>query len=332
MTRQLGKTGPSTSSIGLGAMGMSDLYGPADRAESIATIRAALDGGVSLIDTGDFYGQGHNELLIAEAIAGRKREDIQISVKFGALRDPAGGWGGTDNRPAHVKNYLAQSLVRLNTDYLDIYRPARLDPTIPIEETVGILSEMVKAGYIRHIGLSEVSAETLRRAHAVHPISDLQMEYSLISRGIEADILPTARELGVGITAYGVLSRGLISGYWSKARAGELDFRNINPRFQGENLDHNLELVEKVRTFASSKGVTVAQLAIAWVLAKGDDIIPLVGARKREQLSEALGARSVKLSYEDLAKIEEVAPPDAAAGARYNDYLIGQLDSETKPA
>lgn len=332
MTRQLGKTGPTTSVIGLGAMGMSDLYGPADRAESIATIRVALDDGVSLIDTGDFYGQGHNELLIAEAIAGRKREGIQLSVKFGALRDPAGGWGGVDNSPAHVKNYLAQSLVRLNTDYIDIYRPARLDLNVPIEETVGALAEMVKAGYIRHIGLSEVSAETLRRAHGVHPIADLQIEYSLISRGIEADILPTARELGIGITAYGVLSRGLISGYWTKARAGDYDFRNINPRFQGENLDRNLELVERIRALASTKGVTVAQLAIAWVRARGDDIIPLVGARKRDRLAEALGALSVTLSPEDLVAIEEVIPMNAAAGARYNDYLMSGLDSEKKSA
>jgi pyridoxine 4-dehydrogenase len=332
MTRTLGKSGLATSHIGLGAMGMSDLYGPADRAESIATIRAALDGGVSLIDTGDFYGWGRNELLISEAIAGRKREDIQISVKFGALRDPAGGWDGTDNSPAHVKNYLAQSLVRLHTDYIDVYRPARLDPNVPIEETVGALAEMVKAGYIRHIGLSEVSAETLRRAQAVHPISDLQIEYSLISRGIEADVLPTARELGIGITAYGVLSRGLISGHWSKARAGEHDFRNINPRFQGENLDRNLELVEKIRALASSKGVTVAQLAIAWVLAQGDDIVPLVGARRRDRLEEALGALAVTLSAEDLAAIEKAVPMNAAAGARYNEYLMGDLDSEKKSA
>ncbi len=332
MTRKLGKSGPTTSSIGLGAMGMSDLYGPSDRAESIATIRAALDRGVSLIDTGDFYGWGHNELLIAEATAGRKREDIQISVKFGALRDPAGGWGGTDNSSAHLKNYLAQSLVRLHTDYIDIYRPARLDPNVPVEETVGVLAEMVKAGYIRHIGLSEVSAETLRRAHAVHPISDLQIEYSLISRGIEADILPTARELGIGVTAYGVLSRGLISGHWNKARAGEYDFRNINPRFQGENLDRNLELVERIRALASFKGVTVAQFAIAWVLAQGDDVVPLVGARKRDRLEEALGALAATLSPEDLTAIEEIVPVNAAAGARYNDDLMADLDSERTSA
>lgn len=331
MNRKLGSAGPVTSALGLGAMGMSDFYGPADRTESIATIREALDGGVSLIDTGDFYGWGHNELLIAEAIAGRKREDIQLSVKFGALRDPAGGWGGTDNSPAHVRNYLAQSLVRLNTDYIDIYRPARLDPNVPIEETVGALAEMVKAGYIRHIGLSEVSAETLRRAHAVHPISDLQIEYSLISRGIEADILPAARELGIGITAYGVLSRGLISGHWSKARTGGPDFRSVSPRFQGENLDRNLQLVERIRALAQAKGVTVAQLAIAWVCAQGDDIVPLVGARRRDRLAEAMGALAVELSQADLAAVEEVVPPNAAAGARYSNDLMAHLDSEKKP-
>lgn len=328
MSRELGRSGLTTSSIGLGAMGMSDLYGHADRAESVATIHAAIDNGITLIDTGDFYRWGHNELLIAEAIAGYRRQDIQISVKFGALRDPAGGWGGTDNTPAHVKNYLAQSLMRLNTDYIDVYRPARLDRNVPIEETIGALSDMVRAGYIRHIGLSEVSADTLRRAHAIHPIADLQIEYSLISRGIEKDILPTARELGIGVTAYGVLSRGLISGHWTKARASEHDFRNINPRFQGENLEHNLQLVEKIRKLASGKNVTVAELAIAWVLAQGDDIVPLVGVRNRERLAEALGALSVSLTPTDLATIEDVVPMSAAAGARYNDYLMGDLDSE----
>jgi aryl-alcohol dehydrogenase-like predicted oxidoreductase len=248
MTRTLGKNGPAVSSLGLGAMGMSDFYGPADRAESIATIRAALDAGVTLIDTGDFYGSGHNELLIREALAGRNRESVVISVKFGALR--AGGWGAIDNSPAALKNFLAQSLQRLGTGYIDIYRPARLDPKVPIEDTIGAMAEMVEAGYIRHIGLSEVSAQTIRKAHAVHPISDLQIEYSLISRGIENRILPALRELGIGLTAYGVLSRGLISGHWSNAHASEADFRNRSPRFQGENLDKNLKLVEKLRELA----------------------------------------------------------------------------------
>jgi aryl-alcohol dehydrogenase-like predicted oxidoreductase len=326
--RTLGKHGPTVSSIGLGAMGMSDLYGKADRAESVATIRAALDAGINLIDTGDFYGSGHNELLIREALTGRTRENVVISVKFGERRDPAGGWGGTDNSPAALKNSLAQSLQRLGTDYIDIYRPARLDPKVPIEDTVGAMAEMVKAGYVRYIGLSEVSVQTIRKAHAIHPIADLQIEYSLISRGIEKDILPTLRELGIGLTAYGVLSRGLISGHWSKAREGDGDFRSINPRFQGENLNNNLQLVEKLREQARAKSVTVAQLAIAWVLAKGKDIVPLVGARKRDRLDESLGALDVELGPSDVEQIERTVPPGTAAGTRYNEYLIGQLDSE----
>lgn len=331
-TRKLGRTGPVVSALGLGAMGMSDFYGASDRAESIATIHAALDAGVTLIDTGDFYGSGHNELLIREGLAGRNRDNVLISVKFGALRDPAGGWNGTDNRPAHVKNYLAHTLQRLGTDHVDIYRPARLDRNVPIEETVGALAEMVQAGYVRHIGLSEVSAETLRRANAVHPIADLQIEYSLVSRGIEDDILPTARNLGIGVTAYGVLSRGLISGHWSKARSGEKDFRSISPRFQGENLEHNLALVEKLRAMAETKGVTVAQLAIAWVLAQGDDIVPLVGARRRDRLAESLGALDVTLTAGDLAAIETAIPAGAAAGDRYNAHAFHDLDSESKAA
>jgi aryl-alcohol dehydrogenase-like predicted oxidoreductase len=327
MTRKLGKNGPRLSSIGLGAMGMSDLYGAADRSESIATIHAALDAGVTLIDTGDFYGAGHNEMLISEALRGRDRSQVQLSVKFGALRDPAGGWGGTDNRPAHVKNYLVQSLRRLDTDYIDIYRPARLDKSVPIEDTIGAIAEMVATGYVKNIGLSEVSADTLGRAQAVHPISDLQIEYSLISRGLEGEILSAARELGIGITAYGVLSRGLISGHWSQARSGENDFRNINPRFQGENLEHNLTLVDKLRPLAKKKDASVAQIAIAWVMAQGEDIVPLVGARKRDRLAEALGALRVNLSKSDLDAIEAIVPAGAAAGDRYNAYLMGDLDS-----
>ena len=328
MNRTLGKQGPTVSAIGLGAMGMSDLYGAADRAESIATIHAALDAGITLIDTGDFYGSGHNELLIREALAGRRRENIVISVKFGAQRDPAGGWVGIDNSPAALKNSLAQSLQRLGTDYIDIYRPARLDPKVPIEDTVGAMAEMVKAGYVRHVGLSEVSAQTVRRAQAVHPIGDLQIEYSLISRGIEKEILPTLRGLGVGITAYGVLSRGLISGHWSRAHAGEKDFRSTSPRFQGENLGRNLQLVEKLRAVADARGATVAQLAIAWVLAQGADIVPLIGARTRARLAESLKALEIRLGDADLAEIERAIPPDAAAGDRYDAHQMRILDSE----
>src|ERR1700752_2277565 len=246
-TRKLGSTGPTVSALGLGCMGMSDFYGPTDRSGSIATIHAALDAGIPLLDTGDFYGMGHNEMLIGEALKGRSRDNLQISVKFGALRTPDRKWLGYDSRPAAVWNFMSYSLQRLGVDHIDIYRPARLDPDVPIEETIGAMADMVKAGYIRHIGLSEVGSETIRRAHAVHPISDLQIEYSLISRGIESDILKTCRELGIGITAYGVLSRGLISGHWSKGRVNEKDFRRMSPRFQAENLDVNLALANTLR-------------------------------------------------------------------------------------
>ncbi|QDY89321.1 aldo/keto reductase [Arthrobacter sp. UKPF54-2] len=328
-SRTLGLNGPSTAPIGLGLMGMSDLYGPADDAESVATIQAALDAGVTLLDTGDFYGMGHNELLLRDALRGRRRENALISVKFGVLRDAAGGWNGVDSSPAAVKNFLAYTLRRLGTDYVDIYRPARLDPKVPLEETMGTLADLVKQGYIRQIGLSEVGAETLRRAHAVHPVSDLQIEYSLVSRGIEQDILPTARELGVGITAYGVLSRGLMSGHWS-ADGGRRDFRAHLPRFKGENLQRNLELVERLRTIAERKGATVAQLAIAWVLSRGEDIVPLVGARRRDRLAESLGAASVELSAEDIAAIEAAVPADAVAGTRYDAGQMAMLDSERR--
>ena len=330
-TRPLGSTGPSVSALGLGCMGMSDLYGPADEAESIATVHAALDAGLNLLDTGDFYGMGANELLLREALKGRKREQAMLSVKFGALRDPAGGWVGIDCRPASVKNFLAMTLRRLGTGYVDIYRPARIDPTVPIEETVGAIAEMVKKGYVRHIGLSEVGSETLRRAQAVHPIVDLQIEYSLISRGIEGDILPTCRELGIGVTAYGVLSRGLISGHWSKgtiANGGAADFRSHLPRFAGENLDRNLSLVEALRGLAQAKGATVAQVAIAWVLARGNDIVALVGARRRDRLTEALGALEVTLSADEMVHIERAVPPEAVAGGRYAPYAMAMLDSE----
>lgn len=330
--RKLGITGPEVSAIGLGCMGMSDLYGPSDRGESIATIHAALDAGITLLDTGDFYGMGHNEMLIREALAGRDRASVVISVKFGALRDPAGSWSGYDARPLAVKNFLAYSLRRLGTDYIDIYRPSRLDPNVPIEDTIGTLADMVKAGYVRHIGLSEVGPDTIRRAAAVHPISDLQIEYSLISRGIEAEILPTCRELGIGITAYGVLSRGLISGHWTRAREGEHDFRGNSPRFQGANLDANLALVETLRGIAEGIGASVAQVAIAWVAAQGPDIVPLVGARRRDRLAEALGALNLTLSADDLAKLAKALPPGAAAGERYPAAALAHMDSEKKRA
>jgi pyridoxine 4-dehydrogenase len=311
---------------------MSDFYGPADRGESIATIHAALDAGINLLDTGDFYGMGHNEMLIGEALAGRNRHNVVISVKFGALREVGGNWLGYDARPLAVKNFLSYSLRRLGTDYIDIYRPSRLDANVPIEDTVGAIADMVKAGYVRHIGLSEVGADTIRRASAVHPISDLQIEYSLISRGIEEEILPACRELGIGITAYGVLSRGLISGHWSKAREGERDFRANAPRFQGANLDANLALVDAIKRIADGIGASVAQVAIAWVAAQGEDIVPLVGARRRDRLAEALGALDVKLSADDLAELAKALPPGAAAGERYPAAALAHMDSEKKRA
>jgi aryl-alcohol dehydrogenase-like predicted oxidoreductase len=332
-SRTLGTTGPTVSLIGLGAMGMSDLYGPTDEGESIATIHAAIDAGVTLVDTGDFYGSGHNELLIARALRDRDRDGVEISVKFGALRDPDGGWSGNDGRPAAVKNFLAATLTRLQTDHVDIYRPARVDPDVPIEETVGAIAEMVQAGHVRHIGLSEVGPDTIRRAAAVHPISDVQIEYSLLSRGVESEILPTVRELGIGVTAYGVLSRGLLSGHWSSERALTAhDFRGFAPRFQGENLRHNLALVESLRDIAREKDATVAQVAIAWVLTGGDDVVPLVGARRRDRLHEALGALEIELGDADLARIEEAFPTGAAAGDRYPAFAIAELDSESRAA
>jgi pyridoxine 4-dehydrogenase len=328
-SRQLGSHGPTVSAIGLGCMGMSALYGPADRDESIATIQAALDAGITLLDTGDFYGMGHNELLIRDALAGRDRDDVLISVKFGSQRGPAGAPLGVDARPQAVKTWLAYSLTRLGTDYIDIYRPARLDASVPIEETVGAIAEMVEAGYVRHVGLSELGADTIRRAHGTHPVCDLQIEYSLISRRIEAEILPACRELGVGVTAYGVLSRGLISGHWSRERAPEQgDFRGMSPRFQGENLQHNLDLVERLQEIATARGITVAQVAIAWVLSRGEDIVPLVGARRRDRLDEARAALEVELSDEDLAAIERAVPADAAAGERYPEQQMALIDSE----
>jgi len=327
--RTLGPKGPAVSALGLGCMGMSDFYGPADRGESIATIHAAIDAGITLLDTGDFYGSGHNELLVSEALRGRRREDVFIAVKFGGLRSPKGEFIGLDCRPAAVKNFLTYTLRRLGTDYIDLYQPARVDPAVPIEDTVGAIKEMVAAGYIRHIGLSEAGADTLRRAHAVHPIAWLQIEYSLLSRGIEAEILPTARELGIAIAAYGVLSRGLLSGHWSTTGLnGAQDFRAHSPRFIGANLERNLALVEALREVAWERSATVAQFAIAWVLAQGKDIIPLIGARRRDRLAEALGALDLKLEASDLARIEAAVPAGAVAGERYAAAQMALLDSE----
>jgi aryl-alcohol dehydrogenase-like predicted oxidoreductase len=324
-TRTLGRTGPAVATLGLGAMGMSGAYGATDRAEAIATVHAALDAGVTLIDTADFYGMGHNELLLGEALRGRDRDSYQLSVKFGMQRGPGASFGGQDSRPEAVRNFLAYTLTRLGVDHLDIYRPARLDPAVPIEDTVGAIKEMIDAGYVRHLGLSEVGAETIRRAHAVHPVADLQIEYSLLSRAVEAEVLPTLRELGIGLTAYGVLGRGLISGHWSAGPPRPGDSRGFSPRFAGGNVEHNLALVEALRRIAGAKGRTVAQLAIAWVAAQGPDIVPLVGARTRERLTEALPAAELTLTADDLAEIEQAVPAGAARGDRYPAAFMASL-------
>jgi aryl-alcohol dehydrogenase-like predicted oxidoreductase len=288
---------------------------------------------VTLLDTGDFHSMGHNELLIGDELADRRGEDVLISVKFGAQRGPDGSWLGYDARPAAVKTALAYSLQRLRTGHIDVYRPARLDRNVPIEEKVGAIAELVKAGYVRYIGLSEVGADTIRRAAAVHPICDLQIEYSLISRGIERAVLPACRELGIGITAYAGLSRGLISGHYrAGASPGGGDIRSRFPRFQGENLRHNLGLVEEPRAVAGDddarRSASVAQIAFAWVLSRGEDIVPLIGARRRDQLEDALGALDVELTEHDLARIDQRVPPDAALGDRYGAPQMADLDSE----
>jgi aryl-alcohol dehydrogenase-like predicted oxidoreductase len=305
-------------------MGMSGMYGPSDERESVATIHAALDRGVTLIDTGDFYGNGHNEMLIGRALRNR-RDKALLSVKFGALRSPDGGWIGVDTRPAAVRNFLAYSLTRLGTDHVDIYRPTRLDPAVPIEETVGAIVEMVKAGYVRAVGLSEVGPEAIRRAHAVHPVSDLQIEYSLVSRGPEAKIFPLLAELGIGVTAYGVLSRGLLSGSEPK---GPGDFRAHLPRFAGRNRERNQGLIDALQRFAAERGLRPAQLAVAWVLAKNPHLVPVIGARTRAQLEESLGALSVSLSPEELTLLESEVPASAVAGTRYPEPQMRILDSE----
>jgi aryl-alcohol dehydrogenase-like predicted oxidoreductase len=308
-------------------MAMSGMYGPSDEAESIATIQAAIDSGINLLDTGDFYGMGHNEMLIRRAIEGR-RKDVFIAVKFGALRGPDGGFFGHDMRPVAIRNFLAYSLRRLGTDYIDLYQPCRVDPHTPMEEVVGAIADLVKAGYVRYIGLSEASASTIRKANSVYPISALQIEYSIVSRGIEADILPTVRELGISVTAYGVLSRGLLSG---SPLTGPTDIRNLFPRFHGENLEKNRTLVDALNAIAASKNATAPQVAFAWVMSRGADIVPLIGARRRKQLAESLQSLDLKLTAEDMARIESAIPADAVAGTRYSKEQMHHLDSE-RPA
>ena len=332
-TRKLGRNGPLVSAIGLGCMAFSGTYGPTTEPESIATIRAAVDAGITLLDTGDFYGMGHNEMLLQKALAGRPRDSYFLSVKFGGMRTPNGTFIGFDARPSAVKNFLSYSLRRLGTDYLDLYFPSRVDPNVPIDDTIGAIAEMVKAGYVRQIGLSEASSETIRRASSVHPIAVLQIEYSLVSRNVERDILPVLRELGVGLVAYGIFSRGLLTGSVpSRESAAHGDIRGHFPRFHAANLEKNAQLIARLHEIAARHGIGVPQLAMAWVLSRGDDVIPLAGVRNREQLADALKAVNLALSTEALAAVESEIPPSAVVGERYGPEQMAALDSEREAA
>jgi len=318
----LGKAGPTVSRVGLGCMAMSGMYGPSDQNESIATIHAALDAGITLLDTGDFYGMGHNEMLIGRALEGRRPQAL-LSVKFGAMRAPGGAWMGVDGRPQAVKNFLAYTLQRLRTDHIDIYRLSRIDPLVPIEETIGAIAEMIQAGYVRYVGLSETGVEAMRRAHSTHPVSDLQIEYSIASRGIEKAILPAARELGIAITAYGLLSRGLFTGSPTNTRG---DFRGHLPRFHGQNFERNQAAIADLARLAGEKDSTPAQLALAWGLSKGEDVVPLIGARTRKQLHDSLSALELRLSSDDVGQLEHIG--SRIEGTRYDPGQMKMLDSE----
>ncbi len=322
-TRRLGAKGPEVSAIGLGCMGMTEVYGAADEDEAIATIHAALDAGITLIDTGDFYAMGANEMLVGRALKDR-RDQAFIQVKFGAQREPSGAWIGYDARPSAVKTALAYTLKRLGTDHIDLYQPARRDPNVPLEDTIGAVADMIRAGYVRHLGLSEVAPETILAAERIHHVTALQYEFSVIERGAEVRQLPALRQIGAGMTAYGVLSRGLLTSSTAQGRPG--DMRGHMPRFQPENLAKNRPLVDAFAGVARGKGCTAAQLAIAWVLSRDPHVIPLVGARTRAQLAETLGALEVALTPEDHARIDAAIPEGSIAGTRYAEAQMRQVD------
>jgi aryl-alcohol dehydrogenase-like predicted oxidoreductase len=330
-TRTLGTDGLVVSAIGLGCMGMSQSYGPADRAESIATVHRALELGVTFLDTSDVYGMGHNEELVGEAIRGR-RDEVQLATKFSLSRDD-GGPVRIDGRPENVRSSAEASLRRLGVEVIDLYYQHRVDPDVPIEDTVGAMAELVQQGKVRHLGLSEASARSIRRAAAVHPIAALQSEWSLWTRDLEAEVLGVAREHGIGIVPFSPLGRGFLTGaITSPADFGEDDFRRNQPRFQGEAFDANLRLVDAVRDLAAEKGVTAGQLALAWVLAQGDDVVPIPGTKRRSYLEENAGAAALELLPEDLTRLEAIAPPGAAEGTRYTDAAYAYGDSPERAA
>ncbi len=330
-TRTLGQ-GLEVSAQGLGCMSMSGVYGPADDDEGVATIRRALDLGVTFLDTADVYGLGHNEKLVGQAIAGR-RDEVVLATKFGIVRrSDDRSFRGIDGRPEYVRSACDASLERLGVDQIDLYYQHRADPNVPIEETVGAMAELVTAGKVRHLGLSEAAADTIRRAHPVHPISALQSEWSLWSRDVEREAVPTARELGVGIVPYSPLGRGFLTGAVSSTEdLGRGDFRRGTPRFEGENFSRNLEVVERVRTIAAEKGITPGQLALAWVQAQGNDVVPIPGTKRRTYLEENIGALDVQLTPDDIAELEAVASTSAVSGDRAADmtWVAGMTPERT---
>jgi aryl-alcohol dehydrogenase-like predicted oxidoreductase len=326
-TRQLGASGPTVSAIGLGCMRMSNVHGlntpknPDDEEAATATIHASLDAGINLLNTGDFYGMGHNEMLVGRAIKGR-RDDAIISVKFGAQRSPAGAFLGVDARPNSVKNFAAYSLQRLGIDVIDIYQPGRVDPDVPVEDTIGAIADLIQEGKVRYLGLSEATAEHIRRAHAVHPVTVLEIEYSLATRFIEREILATTRELGIGVVAYGIAAQGLLLGDINGPLPSDDPRRKMLPRFQDDNLRHNLEPVALLKELAAAKGFTPAQIAMAWVLSRGDDIVPLVGMSRPSRLPENLATLDILLSPDELAQLDSAFAPGAIIGDRYPASLM----------